>query len=1231
MLRINPAVLRKSRTLLCMDSYGNSQCAEQYTTPNVTTMVLPGARLITVAKAAATLSTQAMDAPSEVILFASTNDYLTSHTAMLARQRHPNVSTVSQDAADAALDFVDSLMRMDFTKFDRNVRVFYVAPLLVQSPHIFDNDHKAHGLAIFNDAVRADLRNRIRHGQTPPVEIVFVDEEWWLSADQVHLRAYQLPMLLLHIERAVHRQHDALPQMIDCPQAATTLYYKGHQAYRRITESTTRNENQKRRAIKELAGQESSTLKKFPRSEPCKSLDDHQLPAQTPALITPNPLIQTAHDELMSPQTHKGVEVVQEERQWTFHPQNSNPTGPIAQRIQLIIRRLYKTMTLSKFLSIVTHSIRQLVDQNLLMTEDIVKLIDIFKLSQGWLKFDAFIESESQKTAKTADAKRASQDTSTPFRRDRMVDISLRDLAILTILFPQSFDLGPKAFWPKSDQITPNQWHTFATLLDRKTLTYISYGQSRRSTVITQTRGVQMQWLAMLRNTLLAKGGMCQAQLEHETGLHLTHLQTLLTPTTLTAILGRKSHNPLATPAAYKEGDVNIFFFADYITGTEFRPKTSNPRVVWTHELRLWKNGFDTLCDAESETLKALGPLSVIYPDVMGAINDANIAMGRPRPSRTTAPAVTSKPQVISVTTESDVQSAVVPGIGPIFVTERHISLHDDDSENDDARRSTSTRDAAQPTVRPQQAQDAPPPPPPPPPPPSSHSQSSHGSKKRKRSKKSKKATQQSPPTSPVRKRLHTHPQPTESDLSEADAFVVEPAEASSQSDTSCSTSTTASHSAATPSTSKQASQPSKDAVARTHPTTSALGEGEFGAHAQRNAEGCDSARLQHLRGYLQDVIQFGHEDVVGSIKSIKDSNAFGLERDDKRKISTYHLRNPEIGGNQYQEKTQSWSLQTREHLYRTLRETDWITEEADTEQWAQLANFAGKILGGNLSRICLGCGKIVPDTEATCTCDVMRQSTSQIYPRCFPDQLTKLMHSIMCYPGSRSGQNEKVMSIMSSTSWREVFGKGQTVGLDVIVWQCDLTVEDDDAFLKVYNIKERNKQDTTMLNIPVCIKAALATKDEGLTEHKVIMAQRYHIPTTRTTARLMHSRAPALSSRILELIDRLIESTEEEEKATLEEEKRSFRNAWLGAKGYRGGKAYKTDAKMSETFKYLRRGYRNSTWHKELDESDRDLFASLVEAEDGDVTITIDQIERENPDHCAFSATQDLHRNCWR
>ena len=99
-LRINPAVLRKSRTLLCMDSYGNSQSAEQYTTPNVTTMALPGARLITVVKAAATLSNLAMDQPSEVILFASTNDYLSSHTIMLARRKFRNVERDSKDAAD---------------------------------------------------------------------------------------------------------------------------------------------------------------------------------------------------------------------------------------------------------------------------------------------------------------------------------------------------------------------------------------------------------------------------------------------------------------------------------------------------------------------------------------------------------------------------------------------------------------------------------------------------------------------------------------------------------------------------------------------------------------------------------------------------------------------------------------------------------------------------------------------------------------------------------------------------------------------------------------------------------------------------------------------------------------------------------------------------------------------------------------------------------------------------
>ena len=1223
--RIIPEALQKSRVLLCMDSYGNSQAPEQYTTPNVTTVALPGARLATVVKAAQTLSRLAMDAPTEIIIFASTNDYLMSHQRRVARGES---GIDPRDAEEAAEEFVDQLTTIDLGETKNHAQVFYVAPLQVDMPILADKDHKARCLRLFNARVRSLLKTRVEHGARLPIRIVFVEQIWWLSADQVHIRAHQFPLLLMRIEQAVHAQHDALPPMIDNPEAGTNLFYRGHLAHRRVDESDM-TISEKRTALRRLAAEETSTLKRYPMNEPCKQLDDYQVPSLTPALTTANASLQATYDELMAIHKHKNTEVLHRRRKLALQPNYIQPVGPVATRLQFISKKLYQSLSQNSFLYLVAQSIRQLTTNNALHTIDVVEIHRIFDLSPGWLAFDEYVDTESKIARKTS-MKRQNESTSTPSCKIRMLDISLRDLIIMTILFPRTFDQGPRAFWPAPDAITTEEWFTFVTLLDKKTVQYIAYGQSRLDTIKSQTRLIQLQWLAWIRNILNSNGGgICQAQLEYETGLHLTHLKTALTPQTLTVILGRKSHNPLSSPDSYRDGDVNTFFFVTYMSGTPFLPKSTGLHIIWGHEHRLWVNGHDTLCDAETETMRALGPLSIIYTDTMAAVTDARTAMSKPK-ERTIAPVTqTSRPVVITIAKGSAVQCTTVPGIGPVVIANRDPAVHDaDDSENDNARRSARPhRTATLTSARPQQRSDIPPPPPPPPSsihPPTS----SKKSRKRKHSKKSRAEARTSSPASPVRKHPHCQPKPM-SDVPSDDGFVVETSSrtreyAHAMTPSSTSQATTISYRSAEPSATQQAVNITAPYMppSSPHPTL-ALGEGVFGTLPKENAAGCMDAKRGQFSQYISNPIRFGPEDDEDEQMTLKKSSALGVEREVRKKQSTYHIQRPVVGGRQYVHHEHSWVMQTHKHMYRTLQDSGWLPIEANEEQWAQLASSAGKVRGSDLPRICLGCGQTLPEVQHACNCELSRRSTVHMYVRCIPDQLTKLIHSIMRYPRSQSGQNEKLMSVMNTKSWENVFGTGKIVGLDVKTWQCDLTIDDDDLLLQVYDLKSSSGDDEILINTLVCVKAAMTTMTDG--EPQTLMAQRYQIPAKKTRARLTHPRASATSSRICKFIDNLMQKDQGICQDVLEEEKNCFKTAWRGAKGHRGGTAILDDSKMNRVYKYLKRGYRDATWHKKLDESDRNLTASLVEVEDNLSTLTVHRVESENPEHCAFSAVCEL------
>ena len=214
---------------------------ELYTTPNVTIISIPDADFCMMATAIDWLMTTYAPHIQTVIFTASLSDYEQAYQNAKYTADRTALPLDFTDIEAAAHTFVQHLADYEFRPIaasSYNKKLFWMAPILTQLPLSSDLERKAEGLLLFNRRVQMLVKQQIDNSVIYPFQTIFIDTPWFLSTDGTHIRPHQTPLLLLKVEAEARRYHADLLAIIDCPEAATTLYYMGHLAFLRIVNST---------------------------------------------------------------------------------------------------------------------------------------------------------------------------------------------------------------------------------------------------------------------------------------------------------------------------------------------------------------------------------------------------------------------------------------------------------------------------------------------------------------------------------------------------------------------------------------------------------------------------------------------------------------------------------------------------------------------------------------------------------------------------------------------------------------------------------------------------------------------------------------------------------------------------------------------------------------------------------------------------------------------------------
>ena len=607
-------MLEMSTILIVMDSNGFTIGRELYTTPNATIISIPDADFSMMATAIDWIMTTYAPHIQTVIFTASLSDYEQAYQHAKYTADRMALPLDFTDIEAAAHTFVQHLADYEFRPINAssyNKKLFWMAPILTQLPLSPDLERKAEGLLLFNRRVRTLVKQQIDGAVVYPFQTIFIDTPWFLSTDGTHIRPHQTPLLLLKVEDEARRYYADLPTIIDCPEAATTLYYMGHLAFLRIVNSN-HTRTTKINMLEVLSTQE-ETLRHFPQTTTSTDLDQYQVPINNPRLTKHNSdILQAIKDMSTAQLNHDGLRPI-----FSFPSADTIPNGILARTFQMAAITLHRLVDEAYFWDIMTNTLGDVLEYGILSSFDIDLDEHAFTSSSAWMTWASQLTSQMTDSTDSFD---------TQFRQKGLFSITLLDYVILTMLFPDNFDEGPQAFW--NDHPTPQQWITYHTFLERNTIRLISYNSVTTHMLhhkLAHMRGVILAWIAKI---MMHKGGLCLMQLQYETGLHIFHLRRVLTNDTLTVILGWKNNDPVYTPPVYSDPESSIFYFVTYLKGIEFTFKNAQLSISTLHRDRIWDDhGRDTDCNAYTETLRAIGTLSHFYGSTEDALQTARDAM----------------------------------------------------------------------------------------------------------------------------------------------------------------------------------------------------------------------------------------------------------------------------------------------------------------------------------------------------------------------------------------------------------------------------------------------------------------------------------------------------------------------------------------------------------------------------------------------------------------------------
>ena len=751
----------------------------------------------------------------------------------------------------------------------------------------------------------------------------------------------------------------------------------------------------------------------------------------------------------------------------------------------------------------------------------------------------------------------------------------------------------------------------------------------------TETRTRMMKWIRGLIQ--LDGGGVCQAEIEILSGLHITHLQTVLGHGFITLLMGRKSQEPANTPRTWRQGDEAIFHLPRYLEGTRYKPEAKMERIVDLKETVWNKNGLPSDCTAITETEKAINILGKYF----GTREEA-----RSRAKECTARIKTMTPEGPPLVIDVDDRN---PGKGQLTrVGDETVMLMDTTKE---------AMEKGKPKWEPILYEGRPVPP----------VGSTRRMKKQKRVSANP-AAEDSDAEDEENPRKKTtivrgSPPATTSGIStrkESQATTSSQASASER-DTDSSmvgelkkkieeltrqlenkqilgvsnTETNFSDMEFIVSTAEQSQEESEetpmvldrpDTYAMMLEETEGVVPDEYG-----NTNTCMMGRKEPRSFELVtgSDAESDAESVQDEGSDYFDSDAEELAPEHRGQVRYVHLGR-QMTKEDHAAKAPAFIKELLEYFNGKLHALK-LTCRTEGEGWKMdVRDVEDHIRDYPYPRYCARCDTVLPDSLDNCTCGKYDPRSGHAYLRCEPYQRARLYRSMMTNPKTLSYAMERALTFANTKSYEDIIEGRPLIGLDCEMWKV-LTKNGNPVVKATINKEFRrhfveshpDMDENKFRSWPMVVEVgANVLYPDGSEE--VIMDERFRIPSTWLEPQLIHPASYSIKKDAVKYLDWLIETSEtREEKRILEKEKAKFLNCFYGLARFPGGVKYTLYKFLREAYAYLDEGkgsYQESYWITQIPEEKRSDFVSLVRTKP----------VKHGGGLCAYSVTRANLRCCF-
>ena len=713
-------------------------------------------------------------------------------------------------------------------------------------------------------------------------------------------------------------------------------------------------------------------------------------------------------------------------------------------------------------------------------------------------------------------------------------------------------------------------------------------------------------------------GGVCQAELEIMSGLHMMHLTTILSSNVTTLLQGRKNQQePASTPKSWRKGDQGILYLPRYLEGTLYRPEfTKIKQVIAIEEITWNEAGLPNDCTAVTETEKNINLLAKYF----GTRGEAR------RIAREKTNTIFDSASTTSIEQVSDSMSN--QSSGPRGKTLEYkgemITFMDEDMPQCSSGRDPSG------STRPE-------------------SSMTHVGKTR-RVKNKRQQVNKPLSDSDDDDRMDDNPPRKKTTIVRGSP----PAPIAPETDVE-----------------SMLMDQLKDAIVRLRGQTE--GQGVLGTNPDEinrisHGKGRSKARTpteevsnldllvpasfsksdiesmqreSYLRDLdiISDIENLESQEEVISIQRAADSEiAIGdrpfqlypasdtdsgaeslgeVGHEEYTQIGDTDIEDEHKGviryirlGNQvtaFTKKTPEFVKVVADYFNAKLRALKIDISNLGGEQWiVDVREAEERIREYNFPRYCARCDTTTLLTMTpNCLCANYRPEEGSVYIRATPSMNMEIYRALLTDPKTLSFAMERVLTMMNTASYSRILEGFAIIGLDCEMWQImtkgnnqDVRDTIDEEFERHYVTYHEKADARKFRSWPMVVETGLSMqRADGTLEE--VMNERYRVPRKWTEPQLIHPAAHRIKDKAIAKIIVLIRASNiPQEEEELRDEYKHLLDCFYDLVRFTGGVSYTKYPHLVRAFKYLDEGpgsYQTSTWMKLLPEQERTEFVSLV------------------------------------